>query len=634
MEQGNPRRAALRKKAMALPLTPGVYLMKDASGQVIYVGKAKALKNRVSQYFGSDTNHGAKVRRMVSLVADFDYILAGSEFEALILECSLIKQYAPKYNILLKDDKGYHYVRIGTPPYGRITVVHQKKDDGARYLGPYISSYGIKQAVDEATKIFGLPTCSRRLMPGKAAGRPCLNRHLGQCCAPCTGRVSEADYAERLAGATELLTQGRTKMAAALKERMEAAAKAMEFETAAVLRDRIAAIRRTEEKQQVILSREPEQDVLAAADGGDTLCVEVFRFRGGALREQEHFLLEGTEALPQARAEFLRRYYSLRDTVPPRISVDGPLEDRELLETWLSEKAGRRVQLSIPQRGEGAQLTELCRRNAAEHLAQHKGLSGHQTAALDELARLLGLSEPPRVIESYDISHTAGTDTVAGMVVFKDGRPHKAGYRRFLLPQCGNDDCAAMAEVLRRRAAEYQAHRGEPDGFGRRPDLILLDGGAEQVAAVRPVLEAAGFTVPLFGMVKDGRHRTRAIAASDGNGPAAEIAIQARRGAYTLVSSIQEEVHRFAIGYHRVRRKKTVIGTTLTKIPGVGPTRAAALLRQFGSVAAVRAASEEELLLVKGMTRPAAQAVRRYFDGEPAAKTPTRPAGPDGASRG
>lgn len=598
----------LRQKAMALPVTPGVYLMKDITGAIIYVGKAKALKNRVSQYFGSDTNHGAKVRKMVSLVADFDYILAGSEFEALILECSLIKQYAPKYNILLKDDRGYHYIRIGKPPYSRITVTHRKEDDGARYIGPYMSTYGIKQAVNEACKIFGIPTCTRRLTPGKQEGRACLNRHLGQCCAPCSGRVTEAEYAERLEGAVALLTQGSAKLIATLTKRMETAAEALDFETAAKLRDRIAAIKRTDEKQQVIQSIEREQDIIAAVSGGDTVCFEVFRFREGALREEEHFLVEGAEELPAARSEFLRRYYAMRDAVPPRVVLDGETEDNELLETWLSERAGRRVRVVLPVQGDTARLVELCRQNAAEQLARRRGTSGHETAALDELARLLGLSQPPRYIESYDISHTAGADTVAGMVVFEDGRPKKAAYRRFLLSKNGNDDYAAMAETLRRRAAEYEVHQAEGEGFGRMPDLILLDGGEGQVNAVLPVLSAAGWQVPVFGMVKDDKHRTRAIAAGG------EIAIHAKRSAYTLISSIQEEVHRFAVGYHRTRRKKTVIGTSLTRIPGVGATRAAALLRHFGSVRAVKEASLEQLLLVKGMTRPAAENIREYFE--------------------
>lgn len=599
----------LRRKAMALPLTPGVYLMKDKTGQVIYVGKAKALKNRVSQYFGSETSHGAKVRKMVSLVEDFDYILAGSEFEALILECSLIKQYAPKYNILLKDDKGYHYIRISPPPYARLSVVHQKKKDKAQYKGPYISSYGIKQAVDEASKIFGLPTCTKVLAPGHRVGRPCLNHHLGQCCAPCTGRVPEEEYARRVEEALTLLKEGSAKMIALLTRRMEEASAALDFETAARLRDRIKAIRRTDERQKVVTSKTPEQDVFAAVRAEDTLCVEVFRFRGGALREQEHFLLEGTEELPAARSEFLRRYYSLRESVPPRILLCGKAEDTELLESWLSDKAERRVHLLYPQKGEAAALLELCRQNAAEHLAQHRGTTGRETAALDALGQLLGLAAPPRYIESYDISHTAGSDTVAGMVVFADGRPKKAAYRRFRLDS-GNDDYAAMAQTLRRRIGEYERCRqaGETDGFGRKPDLILLDGGEGQVSAVLPVLTETGFDVPLFGMVKDDRHRTRAIAAGGG-----EIAIQANRSVFALVTAIQDEVHRYAIGYHRQRRSKRQLATALTEAPGIGPTRAAALLRQFGSLQAVRAASREELLLVKGMTEPAADSLLRYF---------------------
>lgn len=613
MTEQNPRLYALRKKAMALPLTPGVYIMKDASDKIIYIGKAKALKNRVSQYFGSDTNHTEKVRQMVSHVDHFDYILADSEFEALVLECSLIKQYNPKYNILLKDDKGYHYVRISPPPYSRISEAKQKLDDGARYIGPYISSYTVKEAVDEANKVFQLPTCSRAFAKGKRE-RPCLNHHIGQCCAPCSGRISEDAYNERLNEALEFLTQGSAKMLETLQSRMEQAAENLEFEKAARLRDRIQAIQRLGQKQKVVMSRVPEQDVIAAAQGSGCICFEVFRFVGGSLTDREHFLFDEMEALPAARAEFLRRYYSLRDRVPPQVTVDGELEDTALLEQWLGEKAGRRVHIVRPLKGEQAQLVEMCLNNAAERIAQQAGIAGRDAAALDELAKLLGLAQAPAYIESYDISNTGGSDNVAGMVVFENGRPLKSAYRRFLIKNViGQDDYGSMREVLTRRMEEYLKHREEGTGFGRLPDLILLDGGKGHVAAVKPVVDSYGLDIPVFGMVKDDRHRTRAIAEDGG-----EITIHAKRAVYTLISSIQEEVHRWAISYHRQRRKKSNIGTTLTRIEGIGETRARALLRHFGSLKAVRQATPEELCSVKGITRPAAEAIRRYFEDEDA----------------
>lgn len=606
------RMERLRQTAMALPMEPGVYIMRDKAGKVIYVGKAKVLKNRVSQYFGAQTNHSAKVRQMVAHVDRFEYIVVGSEFEALVLECSLIKQYAPKYNILLKDDKGYHYIRVSPPPFSRIAVVKQKKEDGARYIGPYMSSYGIKQAVDEANKVFGLSTCNRPLVYGRRpprTERPCLNHHLAQCCAPCTGRVSASDYAERVQGAVALLTRGSATMIAQLEAQMQEAAEQLEFEKAARLRDRIAAIRRIDSRQKVVMSRVPEQDVIAMVRSGGRSCFEVFRFRGGALTDREEFVFEEMEGEAADRGEFIAQYYATRDTVPPQLTVDGEPSDRELLEQFLSEKAGRRVHIVCPQKGEQAHLVAMCRDNASQHLADILGMSGRETAALDELMTLLGLSEPPARMECYDISHTAGEDAVAGMVVYENGRPLKSAYRRFAIRVAkGGDDPAALQETLARRLAEYRAGT---EGFDILPDVILLDGGELQVRAVREVLRQMDVSVPLFGLVKDGHHRTRAITA-DG----AELSVQSHRAAFTLVSAMQEEVHRYAIGYHRQKRSRK-ISTTLTTIGGVGEKRAKALLRHFGSVGAVAKATEEELLLVKGMTNPVAAAIVRYFEEHP-----------------
>lgn len=604
------KRASLRKKAMALPLRPGVYLMKNARGVIIYVGKAKALKNRVSQYFGSPRNHSPKVRQMVNSVEDFDYILADSEFEALILECSLIKQYAPKYNILLKDDKGYSYIRVSPPPYSRIAAALQRQEDGARYIGPYISSYAVRSAVDEACKVFGLPTCKHTFAYGqKAQYRPCLNHHIGQCCAPCTGKVPEEAYNERLEGALQFLQKGSADTLKDLTEEMRAAAEELDFEKAAKLRDRINAIKRMGDRQKVVMSHVREQDVIALAQGSGAACFEVFRFSGGSLYDRESFLLEEVEDPAAARGEFLRRYYSMR-TPPPQVTLDGETEDGELLTRWLSQTAGRQVHILLPQKGEQAQLVEMCRHNAAEHIARQAGMAGRDAAALDELARLLGLPQPPAYIECYDISHTAGQDPVAGMVVFHNGKPLKSAYRRFAVKEAaGGDDYGALQEVLGRRMAEYEAHKEEGEGFGRLPDLILLDGGRQQVAAVKPVVDAFGCGIPVYGLVKDDSHRTRAIAADGG-----EIAIRSKRTAFTLLSSIQEEVHRFAVAYHRKKRQQTGIGTTLTRVEGIGETRARALLRQFGSLKAIREASVEEILTVKGMTRPAAEALKTYLE--------------------
>lgn len=607
------KKAELRKKAMALPLEPGVYLMKDQKGSIIYIGKAKALKNRVSQYFGADTAHTEKVRQMVSRVDHFDYIITGSEFEALVLECSLIKQYTPKYNILLKDDKGYHYIRVSKPPFSRISEAKQKAEDGAQYIGPYLSSFAIKQAVDEVNKLFGLSTCRKPLGYHKPCERPCLNHYIGQCCAPCTGKVSPEEYADRVEQAITYLTQGRSKLVTLLRNRMESASDALDFETAARLRDRIRALEKLNTSQKVVQSRIKRQDIIALSQAQGVACFEVFRFTDGALSDREHFFVDPSEDLPAIRAEFLRRYYSMRDTVPPRIVLDGELEDADLLSRWLTEKAaanGERysVRFVFPERGEQAHLLAMCRDNASERVAQQLNLRGRDVAALEELQKLLGLEKLPARIESYDISHTAGTDVVGGMVVFQNGKPLKSAYRRFEIKTViGQDDYACMREVVGRRLQDY-VEKPDDDSFGTLPDLILLDGGKGHVSAVKPLVDSFGYGIPVFGLVKNSHHRTRAITEAG-----AELSIQSLRSAFTLVSAIGEEVHRFAIGYHRTKHRKQGVATTLTEIPGIGEKRAALLLRHFGSLRAVKSATIDQLTAVKGMTRPAAEAIVQYY---------------------
>ncbi|WBY65017.1 excinuclease ABC subunit UvrC [Thermocaproicibacter melissae] len=597
---------------MKLPLHPGVYLMHDKSGKIIYIGKAKALKNRVSQYFGSDKNHDEKVRQMVAHVDWFEYILTDSEFEALVLECSLIKQHTPKYNILLKDDKGYSYIRVSKGPWPRISEAKQIADDGAEYIGPYVSGWSVKQSVEAAQKIFRLPTCNRVFPRDIGKGRPCLNYYIKQCCAPCRGKISEEEYREAVQDAINFLRGGSAESVRELTRRMEEAAEKLEFERAARIRDYLAAIKKTAERQKVVCSKIPEQDVIAMTQGSGKTCFQVFRFENGRLTDRETFFINGTGMPKAVRGEFLERYYSMRDRIPPRVTLDGPAEGQELLSRWLSEKAGRKVTITVPQKGEQAKLADMCRNNAAEQLAQATGRTGREASALDELARLLGLPEPPAYIESYDISNLAGEENVAGMVVFENGRPLRSAYRRFKIKTVvGQDDYASMREVIARRLEEYEKNKDSGEGFGRLPDLILLDGGKGHVAAVQPILDAAGYNIPLFGMVKDDRHRTRAIAKNGG-----EIAINSNRSAFTLISTIQDEVHRFAIGYHRQLRKKSTISSTLLSIEGVGPVRAKALLKRFRTVAAIGDADLQELIETPGITEPAARNIYNYFHPE------------------
>lgn len=603
----------LREKSMRLPLEPGVYIMKNEKDEIIYIGKAKALKNRVSQYFGSDRNHPEKVRRMVENVDHFDYIICGSEFEALVLECSLIKQHMPKYNILLKDDKGYSYIRISPDKWRRISFVMQQEDDGAKYLGPYMSAWYAKNAVDEAQKIFMLPGCNKVFPRDIGKGRPCLNYYIKQCAAPCAGKQSFEQYNESVESAIAFLRSGDAQCIRSMTERMNEAAENLDFELAAKLRDRIAAVKKITEKQTVVETSVKDQDAIASITENNECCFAVLRFRDGRLYDKETFIINDIGQQPDMaamRSEFLQRYYEMRTNVPPVVALDGEAEDEQLLEQWLAEKRSKSVRIAHPQRGDSMHIITMCRENAAEALAQRHGHLGHELSALGELAELLGLQSPPAFIEAYDISHTAGADNVAGMVVFRDGRPYKKAYRRFEIKSFeGQDDYGSMTEVLTRRFEEYFKNKDSGEGFGRLPDLILLDGGKGQVSAVRPVLERFGLDIPLFGMVKDNHHRTRAIT-DEGK----EIAISGKRRAFTLVSGIQDEVHRFAIGYHRRKHAKRSLSMSLTQIDGVGEKRAKELLRTFKTIERIKNASLEELMGVKGMTKPAAQAVYDYYN--------------------
>lgn len=605
----NPKMKILRKKAMSLPLLPGVYIMKNADGEIIYIGKAKALKNRVSQYFGSQNRHPIKVRKMVENVDRFDYIVTGSEFEALVLECSLIKQHSPKYNILLKDDKGYSYIRISEGEYRKISAVFNKKDDGSEYIGPYLSSYSVRQSVDAANKIFKLPQCNKVFPRDFGKSRPCLNYYISQCCGLCTGKIKKSDYDEAVDGAIAFLKGDSRDIIADLRVKMEKAAEELDFEQAAKLRDRINSIERIKEKQKVVYKSVEEQDVFATADIDGSVCLAVLRFSNGRLFDSEHFFFDDPGDKEGMRSDFITSYYSMRDNIPKRVTVDGEVADRELLEQWLSEKKGKKVTVFVPARGEQLEIVNMCRKNAEEKLAIKKGRTGREIAVLDELKDLLGLKKTPEYIESYDISHTAGQDSVAGMIVFKGGKPYRKAYKRFSIKSFdGNDDYRAMNEVLTRRFSEYEKSKDSTEGFGKLPDLILLDGGVGQVHAVEPVLREFGLKIPLFGMVKDNRHRTRAISGDGG-----EIAINSKRQVFTLVSEIQNEGHRFSVAYHHQKHAKRGLSLSLTEIEGVGEKRASALLKYFKTMTAIKNAEVDELSKAPGITSAVAQNIYDYY---------------------
>jgi len=598
----------LRKKAMALPLCPGVYIMKNRDKQIIYIGKAKALKNRVSSYFGSHSNHSLKVIRMVENVDDFDYILCDTEFEALLLECSLIKQHMPKYNILLKDDKGYNYIKITKEEFPRIKECYHMYDDNAEYIGPFISNFSVKSAVEETLKIFRLPRCNKQFPRDWGKSRPCLNGFMGLCSSPCAGKIKKADYRASIDDAVAFLKGGSAKSIKDLTAKMEEYSENLEFEKAAKVRDTIKAIKNLDEKQKVVSINVPEEDVFALVNSNKKACFEVIRFKNGRLTDSEHWLIDSVDDEAQARFELIERYYSMRNGVPSRIAVDGEIEDEELLLQFLEAQREKKVQIIHPQKGEHLAIVNLCIKNANEHLAQQQGRLGREVAALEELKTLLGLEKLPEYIESYDISHTFGADNVAGMVVFHNGRPMKKAYKRFAIKGFdGQNDVGSMNEVLERRFKHYYED-DEDSTFKILPDLILLDGGQAQVNAVLPVIEKMNLNVPVFGMVKDSKHRTRAIAFGGG-----EIEINSHRSAFTLVSGIQEEVHRFAVSYHHNKHKKSSFSSGLMKIEGIGEKKAKALLKEFKTISAIKEASVDEICAVNTITKKNAQDIVDYY---------------------
>lgn len=603
----------LKDKANKLPLTPGVYIMKNKEGKIIYIGKAKALKNRVSQYFGSQEKHLTKVRKMVENVADFDYILTDSEFEALVLECSLIKQNMPKYNILLKDDKGFSYIKV-TKGWKNIYPVLQKDDRNADYLGPYTAGFSVTKAVEQAKKIFKLPTCSKLFPRDIGKERPCLNYHLGLCCAPCSGKLSLDDYLKNVNGALDFLKYGSKETVKKLTAQMTELSDNLEYEKAAKLRDVIRSIEKVSSSQKVVSSTYKEQDVFALSVMDSRACFSVLRFSDNALFDSEHFFVDEIDNEEIMRSELLISYYSMNRKVPPRIELDGELEDKENVIRFLSEKRNSNVNIVIPQKGTEARLVEMCKANAMQKLSEKYLGKDKSKEALEELALMLGLDSIPEYIEAYDISHTGGSDNVAGMVVFKNGKPLKSAYRRFAVKGfVGQDDYRSMAEILGRRFDEYEKCKanGESEGFGRLPDLILLDGGKGQVNAVLPVLKKYDINIYLFGMVKDNKHRTAAISTGGGR-----IDFNSRKKAFTLVTNIQDEVHRYAVNYHRKKHTKSALSASLTEIKGIGPAKAKALIIKFGTLQRIGEATVEELMSVKGITEANAYEIIKTFKGE------------------
>ena len=595
----------LKQKANNLPLEPGVYIMKDKSGKIIYIGKARALKNRVTQYFGLGNQHTEKVRRMVENVNDFEYIICKSEFEALILENSLIKQNQPKYNILLKDDKGYFYIKITDEKWRKIETSKQVDKTG-EFIGPYNSGFIVKETVDQVNKIFKLPTCNRSF---DTKSKPCLNYHIGICFAPCKNSISINEYNDIIHSAREYIKKGELGEEAVeiLKQKMEVAAENLQFETAARLRDRINAISKINQKQSVVSVAYKNQDVIATATFENDACVEVLIFRNYRLVDKKHYFINGTNNKAEIYLEFLQQYYIDNTDIPNRILLDTECNDFSVIEEWLCEKSGKKVNIIFPKQGESKGLVDMCLSNAAQNLSEHTKRDTKEMAVLNDLAKLLALNTPPKYIEAYDISNTAGENNVAGMIVFKDGKPYKKAYKRFKIKSfIGQDDYRSMAEVLDRRFTEYK--KGEDEHFSRLPDLILLDGAKGQISSVLPILEKHNINVPIFGMVKDSKHRTRAIATTGD-----DIEIKSNRFVFTLITAIQDEVHRFAISYQKKLQSKNLLSRELTQINGIGKQKADNLLKYFKTISKIKNANREELLKVKGISTKNADDIIQYF---------------------
>lgn len=609
-EEHNPCLPYLRDKTSKLTEKPGCYIMKDSGGKIIYVGKAKNLKHRVTSYFRKGQDHLPKVWKMVSLVRDYDFIVTDSEFEALVLECSLIKQYSPKYNILLKDDKGYSYIRVSNEEYPRLTAALQKEDDGAQYIGPYISSYSVKQAVDEANRVFMLPTCTKQFPRDLGKSRPCLNCFIKQCMGVCKGEISAEDYRGVVQQAVEYIKSGSQASVERLTEQMNAAAEALDFEQAAKLRDRIAAIKKAAEGQKIVSDDLRDMDIFAVSENADRACGSVLMYRGGRLFDKYSAPLGMTDLGSAMREGFITEFYSARSEIPKDILLDEPIDNAELLERYLSDKCGHRVHISVPQRGALLRLTTLAKSNASEHLSLRVGRTGKEITALEELAKALGLEKPPRFIECYDISNFGSSDMTCGMVVYENGRPCKRFYRKFTIKTVHEqNDYACMCEAVERRFKRYL--EGDDEGFSTLPDLILLDGGKGHVATVTPVVRALGINVPIYGLVKDSKHRTRAATASD-----REISLTSYRRAFALVTAIQDEVHRYAITFTKARHKKNSFALELTSVKGIGEKKAQKLMTEYKTRAALEAATEYELAKTAGVNAATAAELYKYIHGE------------------
>ena len=597
----------IQEQLKKLPGEPGVYLMKDENDKIIYVGKAISLKNRVRQYFQSSKNHSSKVKSMVKNIKSFEYIITDSELEALILECNLIKKYRPKYNVLLRDDKTYPYIKVTVnEDYPRVLKVRRVLKDKAKYFGPYTNVEAVNDTLDVIRNIYPIRTCNidiDRAIKNKM--RPCLNYHIKRCIGPCTGHVSKVEYNKMIEEILLFLSGKEEKLIEILKEKMNKCSMEFNFEEAAIYRDKILNLQEMMQKQKIDVSTDNvNQDIIAMAYNDEEACVQSFFIRHGKVVGREHFILEGTKDSSKEAilSSFVKQFYMKAEYIPKEIIIESEIEDQVVLEEWLSNIKGQKVFIRIPQKGDKKSLIAMVKKNAMEYLEKFSSLNKRKyeksEGALIELAEVIGLEEAPRRIESYDISNIQGVDSIGVMVVFTNGLKDKKEYRRYKIKTVeGPNDYDSMAEILERRLQK-----------GDFPDLILLDGGKGQVSAVQKVFDKYNIDIPLWGMYKDDRHRTKGLICAT-----KEIELDRTSNLYRFVASIQEEVHNYAISYHRSLRNKSLTKSTLDDIPGVGEKRKKALLSHFKNIEEIKNASIEELSEIDGLNKRVAQNIYDYF---------------------
>jgi len=617
---------SLEDKLKNLPEKPGVYIMRDEYNEIIYIGKAINLKNRVRQYFQNSKNQHPKVAAMVERITDLEYIITDSELEALILECNLIKKHRPKYNVMLKDDKQYPYIKITVKEdYPRLLIVREIKKDGAKYFGPYTDVTAVNRTIDLLKGLFPIRYCSKNISRAIGKERPCLNYHIKKCIGPCQGNVSKEQYRELIDSVIMMLEGKQEEVLKQLEDKMHQAADNLDFEKAAEIRDNMNSLIKIAEKQKVISSALIDQDIIAFALNESESCIQVFFVRGGKLIGREHFLIEDTKLSDSKEilSSFIKQYYGSDALIPREIILQEEIDEINIIERWLSDKKGGRVKLVVPRRGEKQKLIEMVSRNAEDTLRllieKQKNDTEKTMGACRELKDILELNAVPVRIEAFDISNIQGVLNVGSMIVFEQGKPNNRNYRRFRIKSVeGANDYESMREIVERRFVHGLKEREELEAEGKDfelgrfsvfPDMILLDGGIGQVNAVLPVLRELDINIPVCGMVKDDKHRTRGLIY---NGR--EIELPKASKAFRLISAIQEEAHRFAISYHKSLRSKTTVKSALDDIPGIGPARRKALLKSFGSLKNIKKASLEELEKVQGMNRKVAEVVYNFFN--------------------